>query len=895
MGLIQLPEFLEPRDDKRRKHKGIVMENSDPKKIGRIKVFVKGYIEGSVANLPWCIPEYPIVNGGSPGMLNFSVPEIGAAVSVIFQGGNPYVPMYVGAWVSENMHVDQLFGEDYPNTTGVVHPSGSFSRTNNALNYSEFFHSSGSLIRMNGRGDIELVAPNNLLMRVDGETFVNNNYWQSGGGGMGNVLEELMYAMLEGPYLQGLLDMISLLPDGVSLTDFATDLTNLTSFARSLPTANPDLSDVSILMSLLNNRPRIIQAFQAFSMVEGIGNFMFTYFGLFGVWSSTWLNGSEDLLNATVLSLESPASMVSVLLGDQDDLERILGYPVSRAVTPLQLQQVQMAQSQLTAEIMDKIIAGFTTLETVGTVLTYCDSLRIALSGMSLESPRLVIASLPSTLNTFILDMINTLFNELMDAVVNIDPKSQVVFLDRFGLSDYFSMAGSSVSMISGVIREMLTAGIDRFELGMNGHLVGRYIIQDQVGRADSISQLQALATSLGWDPTLVNTLVQNLISDLRERLDMVGVEVDPGMTPTYLCSISELAVSLVGYELHKERIMQFIDELRLDYPVAEYSEVNGGTGLLETKIRYVGPLSVKTFMISVYELRNNSTVTREEGSGDDDAFDMGMASGPPRGLVIPGSMLSYMGGAIGDLCRASAFASEAEKFLGEELAAKLEERPAYGGTSINDDRNTTDNSLVQILAEVYKWFIPATIPGLSKRINENVLATEMSNFIVGLDPHGLLREVVPYRIVEWFVREIVQVARPRASFAYGANMHQIIATGMIDLVLPEIRERLADIETYVYRRTTDPPQPPFYEPSESLAEGPYYPKTYWYSLLFGCPMNSSQPGYDSMYRRARKLEIASKRMIRLGKNFRSTNYQYAVDSIASGSSVTPADVLALR
>jgi hypothetical protein len=212
MPLIATHEFLESRDKHDRVYKGIVIDNSDPKKIGRVKVFVKGILEGTADSLPWCTPEFPALNGGSPSQMSFSVPELGAMVSIVFQGGNPYVPIYKGTWVGETMSVDQLFGEDYPNTSGSIDPSGSFVRTNSFQDYKEFHHSSGSMVRFNHMGDIEIVAPKNLLMRVDGEFLMNNNYWKSGGGGLGNVIEEILYAVIEGPYVQGLLDIVSLLP-----------------------------------------------------------------------------------------------------------------------------------------------------------------------------------------------------------------------------------------------------------------------------------------------------------------------------------------------------------------------------------------------------------------------------------------------------------------------------------------------------------------------------------------------------------------------------------------------------------------------------------------------------------------------------------------------------------
>lgn len=58
------------------------MENNDPQKLGRIKVYVQAaYGTSSIAELPWAYPKF-----AKPG--DFYVPEIGEAVYVEF-----YVPM----------------------------------------------------------------------------------------------------------------------------------------------------------------------------------------------------------------------------------------------------------------------------------------------------------------------------------------------------------------------------------------------------------------------------------------------------------------------------------------------------------------------------------------------------------------------------------------------------------------------------------------------------------------------------------------------------------------------------------------------------------------------------------------------------------------------------------
>lgn len=74
---------------------GVVTNNADPKRLGRVKVRVPGMIEPESA---WAIPV-----GGSGGGSNtrgfFFVPEVGAEVAVFFKQGDVDFPRYMpSAW-----------------------------------------------------------------------------------------------------------------------------------------------------------------------------------------------------------------------------------------------------------------------------------------------------------------------------------------------------------------------------------------------------------------------------------------------------------------------------------------------------------------------------------------------------------------------------------------------------------------------------------------------------------------------------------------------------------------------------------------------------------------------------------------------------------------------------
>lgn len=133
---------------------GVVEDNDDPEKLGRVKVRVHA-VYGTIPtkDLPWAIPEF---SDGASKTGSFVVPKVNSLVRVKFAGDDVYAPRYSSrVWFKSRLPEERL--EDYPDSAVLYYDDEGNSVVFNRKTYLMTVRSaSGVVLKINKAGNVAL-------------------------------------------------------------------------------------------------------------------------------------------------------------------------------------------------------------------------------------------------------------------------------------------------------------------------------------------------------------------------------------------------------------------------------------------------------------------------------------------------------------------------------------------------------------------------------------------------------------------------------------------------------------------------------------------------------------------------------------------------------------------
>jgi hypothetical protein len=148
-------------------YRGIVIDNRDPLRLGRLKLQVPSVLAEEVTG--WALPCLPY--GGSPQQGVFMVPETGSYVWVEFEAGDVSNPIWVGTFWKSEGDPPTLSAKEEPTTRLLQTNSGHILQFDDEVGQEQIrlHHPAGAELLVDPSGSITLTDASGATLFMDAE------------------------------------------------------------------------------------------------------------------------------------------------------------------------------------------------------------------------------------------------------------------------------------------------------------------------------------------------------------------------------------------------------------------------------------------------------------------------------------------------------------------------------------------------------------------------------------------------------------------------------------------------------------------------------------------------------------------------------------------------------
>lgn len=912
--IIPPENFMESRNPTDVLHTGIVIDNDDPLKLGRIRVFIDNVLEGEKDALPWCNPISPLSYGSSPELIDFSVPLVGSEVEIVFRG-NLYTPVYYGSRLSESTFFKNIFSSDYPNISGSIRPSGYCKIHNNSNCSDEEYFSSGIFNRKSSLGDHSSYCKGDYVLDVGGSIKMRSGDVFTGGYGLGGILTDIGYAIINGPHMRGIIDLAAMLPESSVEVSEKTPIRNFYDnifglqmmLIRLYSDLLPDMSNLELILRTFPDRLLTINIFKKLGGIYGLLNIMKTSFGLYGSWFANFVDGSEKSLDNFIIYLFNPYSIRTEVFSLTENFI---------ADTEEKWNNVR--------KVLGDMVSSITAIRQMSSMFLFCEGISRIIETESSYDLGTILSVLSLDMKKWFSTVVDKLLENTLETVDYLEEEDRIVFLSRFDLYGVMTTKFFSFDYMEAAINEVMFSFFIQSDdddtirkaksfIRDYGDIVSFFIrirLEFYDKNYENFKTMAGASTStdsaIGSEQEFINSFY---MKSIEKEVDDMRVALTYG----FVTPLGKLVGRLVEI-FPLSSVFPFIRNLDFSTPISEEKDSYG----------YFTYLSTDDVLRFIFMDLSNLDTPVEDKSLASDIINAGMGemlsgeTGGSGSIEIDLRDLMFAGKSIGSFCKALGYYDNSD--LTEIYDINKEYSDIFISEEEDDEKTEKEKkeeiitgvraSLAYLFGSVYLMFDYTLdwFDDITEDLRKEIKYKKMDLFLNGLDVNSLTKSRVSVVNIMKTVSSLINImgAKPYEFYPYGSNINYILSSGVspsilfsnerINLILSEIMKifygvGIEEPETYdivaedeedaLSIRTGLMKNGTWNEnitiknlPWLNFPNGCSAPASYFLYRFFGSPGTDQRALYDSS-RRKRYFEIISQRALRVGSLYRDANIRY--------------------